>query len=105
MRNGPPQFVPPTMDFGIAAFDLRGEGDAQLAREPSVIPILEPPPEGFVRSPVEEDVLVCPGCERELGVGGDEEVKRQVWLVRKCGHVSFSSLLLVLLCDLSGNVY
>jgi len=84
-------FITPNMDFGMAAFDLgygqHGHGEvATPEREPSVVPILQPPPEGFTRSPQEEDVLLCPACECELSTG-EEEVKRQVWLLRKCGHV------------------
>ena len=45
-----------------------------------------PPRGGFTRSPKEHDFLVCPNCEDELGVGEDE-AKRQVWIVKACGHV------------------
>jgi hypothetical protein len=85
------------MDFGQAAFDLGlgimggGEATPEREREPSPLPVLPPAPEGFTRNPAEEDVLVCPACDAELSVG-EEEVKRQVWLVKKCGHVSFSAV-------------
>jgi hypothetical protein len=48
----------------------------------------EPPParEGFTRSAEEGDVVVCPNCDGELGVGDTDE-KRQVWVVKGCGHV------------------
>lgn len=44
--------------------------------------------QGFTRD-IEEnvDVLVCVGCEDELAVGEDE-IKQQVWVSKKCGHVS-----------------
>ena len=90
-------FITPAMDFGMAAFDLgyHGAEPPTPEREPSVVPILEPPPEGFTRSPAEEDVLICPACDAELSVG-DDDVKRQVWLVKKCGHVS---LIFQCICD------
>lgn len=53
------------------------------------LPTYDPPvaaQEGFTRTPKEDDVLVCPNCDDELGLG-DDEVKRQVWVVKACGHV------------------
>ena len=32
-------------------------------------------------------MLLCPICEHELGTGEDE-VRRQSWCVKSCGHVS-----------------
>lgn len=54
------------------------------------LPTYEPPPPprgGFTRDLMEEDVLVCPNCDDELGVGEDD-MTRQVWIVKGCGHVS-----------------
>ncbi|MCJ1463517.1 hypothetical protein MMC07_002125 [Pseudocyphellaria aurata] len=48
-----------------------------------------PPRSGYSRSPKEDDILVCPNCEHELGVG-DGDVRKQVWVAKKCGHVSVS---------------
>lgn len=45
------------------------------------------PREGFTRDLKEDDILVCPNCDDELGTG-DNDVKRQVWIVKTCGHVS-----------------
>ncbi|KAI9816824.1 MAG: hypothetical protein M1827_001469 [Pycnora praestabilis] len=50
-------------------------------------PTYSPPPaasDGFTRSPTEDDIVICPNCEDELGAG-DEDIKRQVWVVRSCG--------------------
>ena len=44
--------------------------------------------EGFTRDPKEDELLVCPGCDAELGVTSKEnEAQGTVW-VGKCGHVS-----------------
>ena len=55
------------------------------------------PQKGFTRSPKEDDTLVCPNCEEELGVGKDE-IKRQVWVVKSCGHVCIRPLRIPVLC-------
>lgn len=47
-----------------------------------------PPPEGFTRSVGEDDVVVCPNCDEELGMG--DEVKQQIFVVKHCGHVRFA---------------
>jgi hypothetical protein len=67
----------------------------------------EPPPEakkGFTRSPTEEDVIVCPGCEEELVAkkGEDDQPlpkkssrapsrkdreEHPFWVLKDCGHV------------------
>ncbi|KAI5811030.1 hypothetical protein DFH27DRAFT_520499 [Peziza echinospora] len=46
-----------------------------------------PPPakEGFTRTPQKDDILVCPGCDYELGTDNGDEVQGTVWL-GKCGH-------------------
>lgn len=61
--------------------------------------------DGFTRSPAEEDVVICPGCEEELvaqKVGEDvlpvkkngksptksEREQHPFWVVKECGHVS-----------------
>lgn len=44
-----------------------------------------PLPEGFTRSIGEDDVVVCPNCDEELGTG--DEIKQQVFVVKNCGHV------------------
>jgi hypothetical protein len=79
--------APGLLDFDMVAFDMGLDpGRAPQAPPPTY---QAPPaaPQGFVRSPEEEGALVCPNCEEELCVG-DNEVKRQVWIVKTCGHVS-----------------
>ena len=80
-------FMPPNFDYGAAAFDL-GFADPE-DEQPAPPPTYEAPskaPDGFTRSPQEDDVLVCPNCGDELRCG-DSEVKKQVWIVKHCGHV------------------
>lgn len=83
-------FRAPNLNFRAAAFDM---GYEQAEEDPAPAPTYSAPPaapEGFTRSPQEEEeVLVCPNCEDELCVGSSEQ-KRQVWLVKGCGHVSSS---------------
>ncbi|CAA9959411.1 hypothetical protein HRS9122_00041 [Pyrenophora teres f. teres] len=78
-------FVAPVMDFDAVAFDLGPRGRESVPPPPTYE---APPkaPEGFTRSPEEEGALICPNCEEELCVGSDE-IKRQVWIVKGCGHV------------------
>lgn len=47
----------------------------------------EAAPEGFTRKVSEDQVVVCPNCDHELGKDGDEEESNQVWVVKQCGHV------------------
>ncbi|PYI26952.1 hypothetical protein BP00DRAFT_37631 [Aspergillus indologenus CBS 114.80] len=44
-----------------------------------------PPPDGFTRTLEEDDVVVCPNCDGELGVG--DEIRQQIWVAKQCGHV------------------
>lgn len=44
-----------------------------------------PPPAGFTRSVEEDDEVVCPNCDRELGIGEDD--RQQIWVSKQCGHV------------------
>lgn len=79
--------LPDQLDFETQGFRM---GDVAQPRPPPPPPTYDPPPEarpGYTRTPKEDDVMVCPNCGYELGVGQTEE-KRQVWVVKKCGHVS-----------------
>ena len=79
-------FPVPEMDYQTAAFAL---GDPTPPPQPPPPPRYSSPPparEGFTRSPGEDDVVVCPNCEDELGAGGDA-LQRQIWVIRSCGHV------------------
>ena len=84
--------LPDQLDFESQGFRM---GDVRPQPPP---PTYEPPPKartGFTRSPKEDDVLICPNCNSELGVGRDEE-KRQVWVIKKCGHVGCVSTSILL---------
>lgn len=82
----PPRMpMPGMMDYGAIGFDLGLGGDH---RPPT--PKYSPPPSpepGFTRSPSKDEVVVCPNCGDELGMGEDE-TKRQIWVIKGCGHVS-----------------
>ena len=84
--------VPDNLNFLQAGFNY--ERPSQPQQQPR-LPTYDPPPAaqlGFTRSAHEDDILVCPHCDDELGVGEDE-VKRQVWVVKACGHVRVDPLL------------
>lgn len=81
------------MDFEAIGFDLGIDLDLEEHRHSPprpASPPREPLPSartGFTRSPKEDDVCVCPNCQEELCTGEDE-VKRQIFVVKACGHVS-----------------
>ncbi|KAL8835632.1 MAG: hypothetical protein Q9170_003249 [Blastenia crenularia] len=78
--------LPGELDFVTQGFRMGGDAGPQPTR--ASLPTYDPPSPprpGFVRSLREDDVLVCPNCEGELGLGEDD-VKRQVWVVKACGH-------------------
>jgi hypothetical protein len=77
-------FVAPNMDFEMVAFDM-GLGGGP-APPPPTYDAPEPVPEGFTRSPQENEVYACPNCGDEL-CAGESDAKRQVWIVKGCGHV------------------
>ena len=80
-------FVMPNLNFGVVGFDLGYGGGHQAEPPPATYEAPPPAPEGFTRSPEENDVLVCPNCDSEL-CKGDDDIKKQVWIAKKCGHVS-----------------
>lgn len=83
IRIGDHTFIPPNLDFHSVGFDMG------LRQHSPAAPIYEAPPsapEGFTRSPMEDEVLLCPNCGDELCTG-ESEVKRQVWVLKGCGHV------------------
>ncbi|KAL8930601.1 MAG: hypothetical protein Q9208_000471 [Pyrenodesmia sp. 3 TL-2023] len=79
--------LPGDLDFVTQGFRM---GDAPATRQaPPPLPTYDapsPPRAGFTRSPKEDDALVCPNCEDELGLGKDD-IKRQVWVIKACGHI------------------
>lgn len=54
-------------------------------RQPPSYKPPSPAPEGFTRNARDNDVVVCPNCDAELGVG--DEIKKQIWVAKQCGHV------------------
>lgn len=84
MGAGRDMILPGNLDFSIQGFPM---GDVQQPQPPppTYDAPLSPRP-GFTRSPREVDYLVCPNCDEELGMGKDD-CKKQVWVVKSCGHV------------------
>ena len=83
--------LPNMLDVQAIGFDL--DQPHRHAQPPPRLPTYEAPASpqpGFTRSPKEDDLLVCPNCEAELGAG-EEEGKRQVWVVKACGHVRIAN--------------
>ncbi|KAF2825644.1 hypothetical protein CC86DRAFT_370594 [Ophiobolus disseminans] len=78
--------APGLLDFDLVGFDMGIEPTRAPVPPPAAYKAPDKAPEGFTRSPEEQGELVCPNCEEELCVGGDD-VKRQVWIVKTCGHV------------------
>lgn len=74
------------LDYAAVGFQLGlpDEPPARPATPPYEAP--PPPPAGFTRSPTEDEEVVCPNCGDELAQGETEE-KRQVWVIKGCGHV------------------
>ena len=97
MSNGFPLLPQGTFDFALPDnldFEQTGFNMENPSRPQPSAPTYDPLPEareGFTRTPKEEDVLVCPNCGDELSTG-PTEVKRQVWVVKSCGHVHLSSI-------------
>ncbi|KAL9123371.1 MAG: hypothetical protein Q9187_000098 [Circinaria calcarea] len=84
VRGSPGYQLPRLLDFDLQGFPM---GNDTIPQPPAPTYEAPPPPRaGYTRSPTEDQELVCPNCDEELGVGGDD-VKRQVWVVKNCGHV------------------
>lgn len=81
--------LPGGMDYTTLGFGVGLDfGDDTPPRLPT--PKYSPPPDpgpGFTRSPQEDGELICPNCNDELGIGETDE-KKQVWVIKACGHVS-----------------
>ncbi|EXJ63323.1 uncharacterized protein A1O5_11644 [Cladophialophora psammophila CBS 110553] len=72
--------------FALGRFDVfdRSSETPQVVPEPYKAPPTAQ--EGFIRTFGEDDVILCPMCGDELAVGKGD-VKKQVWVVKTCGHV------------------
>ena len=77
----PDFMLPGELNFVAQGFPMGDQPPPASAYEPP-----PPPSDGFTRTLDAEDLLICPNCSTELGADEDE-VKRQVWVVKKCGHV------------------
>ena len=76
------------IDMGVNMRGFNLDNPSRPVPQPR-LPTYEPPPparEGFTRDLNEDDELICPKCDDELGVG-DNDTKRQVWVIKACGHV------------------
>ena len=82
-----------TLNYGAVGFDVFNGGIGDDAGQTDDYKPPTAPKTGFTRDIEEEgDVLVCAACEDELATGEQDDIKSQVWVVKKCGHVSFSTL-------------
>lgn len=96
MNANPDINLPPDeLNFWTQGFAMgpgaQAAGNARTRPPPPTYDPPSPPRAGYTRDPREQDILVCPNCEEELGVGKDE-IKKQVWVIKKCGHVCFMLL-------------
>ena len=89
--NADPQIdLPGNLDFMRQGFPM-GDGPRAQSYPPTY---QAPPPSrpGYTRSPNETIFAICANCDEELGAGEDD-LKKQVWAARKCGHVSIRTCL------------
>lgn len=91
----PEMFQAPNINLNFlqAGFNYDQPSRPQQQQQPR-LPTYDPPPPaqaGYTRSPNEDEMIVCPHCDDELGEG-DDEIKKQVWVVKACGHVGIKSL-------------
>jgi hypothetical protein len=80
---------PGLFNYDAVGFDMGMEPERAVPAPPPTYEAPPPAAEGFTRNPQAEGELVCPNCEEELCLGDDDQ-KRQVWIVKACGHVSSS---------------
>lgn len=87
-----PFHLPGALNYAAAAFDINIRPPPEPPRASPILEPLPPARDGFTRSPAEGDALVCPSCGDELCTG-DDDLKRQVWVIKSCGHVRLLPLL------------
>ncbi|KAK2748123.1 hypothetical protein FQN57_001247 [Myotisia sp. PD_48] len=75
--------MPINLDYSATGFAEASPARRRVAYVPPPTP-----PAGFTGTVREDDVVVCPNCEHELGTGDDPE-QRQIWVSKPCGHVRF----------------
>ncbi len=95
--NADPQIdLPGNLDFMRQGFPM---GNGPRARSYTPTYQAPPPPrEGYTRSPTEDFMAICANCDEELGMG-ESELKKQVWVARKCGHVSTKIIDVAACCE------
>lgn len=88
--NAPEMDLPDQLNFYTQGFAMgpggQAGGNVRARPPPPTYDAPSPPRAGYTRTPREEDILLCPNCEQELGIG-DTDLKKQVWVIKKCGHV------------------
>jgi len=77
--------MPIELDYAVTGF-------RPVDTQPAAYERPTPSPDGFTRIAKEDEIVVCPNCDHELGTG-DDPVKRQIWVAKPCGHVSSLSTL------------
>jgi hypothetical protein len=76
-------FQMPNPDYERQGFPLGQPATHDQLENHDPLPQARP---GFTRTPGEGDILICANCDSELGEGDTEE-RRQVWVIKICGHV------------------
>ena len=87
-----PSTLPPMQGLNYETPGFQMFVPASSPRARPVSPEYKAPPAvqaGYTRRADENDIIVCPRCGDELGVGSDPS-KQQVWVSKQCGHVSSS---------------
>lgn len=81
-------FQRPRLNYEAQGFELIGAAHSSPPPR-SISPYKAPRAAvpGFARKVEEDEIVVCPHCSDELGTG-DDDLKKQTWVVKQCGHVS-----------------
>lgn len=107
INEGPNMNLPGHLDFLAQGFQMGPRNHINNGIRQPPPPTYDPPSpprQGYTRTPKEDEVMVCPNCDEELGVG-DNEIKKQVWVIKRCGHVGILRLLVVTRYSLFLKVY
>lgn len=73
------------LDFTQVGFDLQSPPRESARPTSPRYEVPKLPMKGFTRSPKEDDTIVCPSCDVELGASKDP-IQKQIWVIRQCGH-------------------
>lgn len=80
-------FVMPDLNYENPGFPMfPGEAAEPPPPPPPIYAAPGPANDGFTRSPMEDHIAICPNCDKELATGEEEE-DRNVYVVKRCGHV------------------